>query len=310
MKKWGAHQGRLPTLNHLIALEATARLGSFSAAAQEMHLTQGAVAQQIRGLEKDLGGPLFDRLPRGLQANHKGKDYINRLKLALGIIEEATKVLLEKESLSDQNQIMLSTTPSFASRWLIPRLPKLYDTYPNLSVMIDASNTIRRFHGENKVDMAVRWGTAPFADGHARFLLPGKAIPVCSPDFLQGKERLNPENLEGISLISDSHNNWQNWYDSFGVTGSEVHGPVFSLSSHALEAAEQGMGIALVPKLLVQAALESGRLVEAMPEEYQLDTKAGYFLVTNEQVADESALGKVINWMLEEAKIPPQNSQE
>ena len=311
MKKWGEHQGSLPTLNYLVALEATARLGSFRAAADEMFLTQGAVAQQIRALEKELGAPLFDRLPRGLSANKKGHNYINRLSLALGIIEEATKDVTAVKPKSNSNQIRLSTTPSFASRWLIPRLPRLNENHPDISLMIDASASVRSFQGDDAIDMSIRWGFPPFPDGYTRFLHGGRSMPVCSPKLLEDKQLFSVQDILQLPLISDSHNNWKSWFETYLEPHSEnkakIKGPTFSDTNHALEAAEQGMGVALVPNLLIERAMLSGSLVQAMDDQYQLESKSAFYIITAAEESDQTSIGKVINWLLDEAKTNLEN---
>ncbi|UTW13089.1 LysR substrate-binding domain-containing protein [Marinobacterium rhizophilum] len=302
MKKWGARRGLLPTLNHLIALEATARLGSFRAAADEMSLTQGAVAQQVRALEQELGCQLFDRLPRGLSPNRQGKDYINRLRLALGIIDEATRELRQQDSGDLAGRLTLSTTPTFASRWLIPRLPLFARANPDIAVMIDASETVRPLRGSGHVDMTVRWGTPPFEQGHACFLLPGSAIAVCAPALLEGRAALDPARLHELPLISDSHNNWKRWFEIYANPEAALSGPVFSQTSHAIEAAEQGMGVALVPSPFVEAALERGVLVKALDDQYRLDSEAGFYILTADAVAPQSHCARVIDWLLAAAR--------
>lgn len=302
MKRWGAHRGVLPTLGHLAALEATARLGSFRAAAEEMSLTQGAVAQQVRALERELGRQLFDRLPRGLSPTQEGSEYVNRLRLALGIVEEASRDVMQSGNAADANEITLSTTPTVASRWLIPRLSHLNDTHPEISLMIDAAAVVRPLASEGGVDMAIRWGAPPFPEGHTHFLLPGGAIPVCSPSLLGGKRRLQPDELFELPLISDSHHNWKLWCEVYGNPRAKIGGPVFSQMSHALEAAEEGLGVALVPRPLVEKSLKSGALVQALGEEYQLDTRKAFYIIAATPICSESAAGKVVEWLLREAK--------
>ncbi|PUA17118.1 LysR substrate-binding domain-containing protein [Glaciimonas sp. PCH181] len=307
MKYWGSRRSTLPTLNHLVALEATARLGSFRAAAEEMHLTQGAVAQQIRALESELGYPLFVRQPRGLSTTTQGADYVDRVRLALGIIGDATKEFLDQNQQSAPGRLTLSTTSAFASRWLIPRLPRLAEAYPDISIMIDASDVVRPLYGKGRVDMAIRWGVPPFAEGNAQFLLPGKAIPVCAPILIAQKQLSSPESLADMPLISDSHNNWKRWFDAYRITGTRPTGLTFSQTSLALEAAEQGMGIALVPEVLVETALKTGALVQAIGGQYQLDTDVGFYILTALPYPGESITGKVVSWLLEEARLSQLN---
>lgn len=314
MKKWGEHKGSLPTLNYLIALEATSRLGSFRAAAEDMCLTQGAVAQQIRALEKELGAPLFDRLPRGLSANKKGSDYINRLSLALGIVEEATRDFTEIKTILPSSQIRLSTTPSFASRWLLPHLPLINEKYPEISMMIDASATVRSFKGEKAIDMSIRWGTPPFPEGYTQFLHDGRATPVCAPELLGNKKSFSVNELIEHSLISDSHDNWKAWFDNYVEphpdNRKKMEGAYFSHTNHALDAVEQGMGIALVPNFLVQRAISIGTLVHATNDQYQLESQSAFYIITEKEPKADSSLAKVIDWLLMEAKKSNQYNDE
>ncbi|WP_460418806.1 LysR substrate-binding domain-containing protein [Pseudomonas sp. microsymbiont 2] len=288
-------------VNHLTAFEAAARLGSFRAAADELHVTPGAIAQQVRTLEDKLGGPLFERLPRGLRTTPDGADYLTRVRLALDIIEDATRELLERDRQHDPQQVLLSTTPAFASRWLIPRLGLLAQAHPQVALMIDASDGTRPLSGKGAVDLAVRWGTRPFAAAYAQPLLPGVAVPVCAPS-LRGEHRWQlAAELAGQPLISDSHNNWKRWFDHHALPGTRFNGPVFSQTILAIEAAEQGMGIALVPRLLVENALKAGTLVLAL-EGHELQSDAAFHLLAAHSPEPGSAAEQVARWLAREAK--------
>ncbi|MDH0303661.1 MULTISPECIES: LysR substrate-binding domain-containing protein [unclassified Pseudomonas] len=288
-------------INHLTAFEAAARLGSFRAAADELHVTPGAVAQQVRTLEAKLERPLFERLPRGLRTNRDGADYLARVRLALDIIEDATGELLERDRQHDPRQILLSTTPAFASRWLIPRLGQLAQAHPEVAVMIDASDSTRPLSGKGAVDLAVRWGAPPFAESYALPLLPGVAVPVCAPALRGEHQWQRAIDLVRQPLISDSHNNWKRWFDHHALPGTRFNGPVFSQTILAIEAAEQGMGIALVPRLLVENALKAGTLVLAL-EEHELHSSAGFHLLADHTPEPGSAAEQVARWLESEAK--------
>ncbi|QXH33125.1 LysR substrate-binding domain-containing protein [Pseudomonas muyukensis] len=287
-------------VNHLVAFEAAARLGSFRAAAEELHVTPGAVAQQVRTLEDKLGRPLFERLPRGLRPNPDGADYLARVRLALDIIEDATRELLERDTAHDPQQILLSTTPAFASRWLIPRLEQLAQAHPQIALMIDASDSTRPLSGKHAVDLAVRWGSAPFEAGYALPLLPGMVVPVCTAALRAGQPWRQPAQLAGQPLISDSHNNWQRWFDHHGLPGTRVSGPVFSQTILAIEAAERGMGIALVPRPLVEHALQAGTLVLAL-DGHELPGKASFHLLAERAPAPGSPVEQVVLWLRQQA---------
>jgi LysR family glycine cleavage system transcriptional activator len=302
VRRWGPRQGALPSLNYLIAFEASARLGSFRAAADEMHLTQGAVAQQVRALEEELQCKLFERHARGLVSTSAALEYANRIRLSMGVIEEATRELVGQQTAMD-NRLTLSTTPSFASRWLIPRLLRLNEIHPDVALMIDASNAVRPLKGEGHVDLAIRWSRPPFKDSHSRFLLHGRLIPVCTPDLSGTHGFANATELAEAPLITDGHNSWQQWFDAFGDgVRPRADGPVFTQTSLAIDAAEQGLGVALVPRLLVEDSLSKGTLVLAVQPDCELDVGAGFYLLTAKPALPTSPTAKVINWLINETK--------
>ena len=289
-------------LNQLIAFEAAERLGSFRAAAEEISVTQGAVAQQVRALEEKLGVQLFERLARGLRTTEAASEYVRKVRLGLGIIDDATERLLHREPVRAAHQVLLSTTPAFASRWLIPRLGRLAEAHPDVALMIDASDARRPLKGKGAVDLAVRWGTPPFQENHTRFLLPGKAMAVCSPALLSHGPLSGPEELAQLPLISDSHGNWKRWFEAYAGPGLSFQGPNFSLTSLALEAAERGMGVALAPFALVEGALRSGLLARALGETFELDTQAGFYVLSGQPALPSGAAKKVVAWLLLESK--------
>jgi LysR family glycine cleavage system transcriptional activator len=299
MKKWGIHKGSLPTVSQLIALEATARLGSFSKAAEEVSLTQGAIAQQIRGLEQALGISLFNRVPHGLVPTQSCHDYVNRVQLALGIIEEATLKIQRQPTHDNNSRIILSTSPSFASRWLIPQLPSLNDLHPDIKLMIDASSDVRSFQGKDKIDIAIRWGSPPFQGVKAHFFFSGNLIPVCAPKLLGTKKTLLPKELPHLPLISDSHDNWREWLTVYGDAMDEITGPTFSQTSHSIDAAKQGMGIALVPEFLVVEDIKIGSLVLATDKSNQLKSEEAFYILTRDSLEDEPVTTKILAWLLD-----------
>ncbi|SFV00411.1 LysR family transcriptional regulator, glycine cleavage system transcriptional activator [Polaromonas sp. YR568] len=296
----GKTRRTLPALNSLAAFDVTARLGSFRAAADEMHLTQGAVAQQVRALEAELGCPLFDRHARGLRLTAAGAAYAERVRLALGIVEDATRELLDHHTRRNDFRLTLGTTVALASRWLLPRLPKLAEAHPQISLMIEASDISRPLRGKDGIDIAIRWGQPPFQGVSAEFLLSGEAVAVCSPNLTHGKT-LTPKALAKMPLISDSHNNWKRWFEVYGRVEDFRKGPTFSQTSLALDAAERGIGIALAPRVLVQDALASGTLMEVLSAQYRLDTGSGFYVLTAESAAPESPLGDLVKWLQHES---------
>jgi len=284
-------------IGQLVAFEATARLGSFRAAADELHITTGAVAQQVRLMEQKLGLTLFQRQPRGTQLLPAAEGFLHKVQLALNLVNEATR---ELAALRDQGPrpLTLSTTGAFASRWLIPKMAHLNEAQPGLSVMIDASNAMRPLHGSDAVDMAIRWGTPPFPGCRASLLHPGTAIAVCSPALKNAHRWETLADLaSGVTLIADSHDNWNRWFTAHQLQPPATYQRV-SQTSLAIEAAEQSLGVALVPEVLVAGALKSGGLASALGTGHCYEPDAGFYLLTAAEPEPTSDLGRVVQWLL------------
>lgn len=170
---------RQPRLDSLRMFDAAARHLNFRRAAEELTLTQSAVAQRVRQLEDDLGVALFVRQARGLVLTRKGQQYHRRLKPALAMIDEATRQLC-----ASAGPLKISVTPSFASKWLLPRLPLFRDTYPEVNLELEASERLADFFVDG-VDFAIRMGRPPFGEGLQHHRLAGIGLcALCSPDYL------------------------------------------------------------------------------------------------------------------------------
>jgi LysR family transcriptional regulator, glycine cleavage system transcriptional activator len=185
------HRGRLPALNALRAFEASARHLNFRLAAEELGVTQGAVAQQVRGLEADLSVRLFDRLPRSLGLTDRGRGYASHLRRAFELMREATAALRPETS-----KVTISVTPSFASKWLISRLPEFTEAHPDIELRILATESLSNFHSDG-VDIAVRQARPPFGPGIvADLLFEQEVVAVCSPSLLGRPRQLAPGDLD------------------------------------------------------------------------------------------------------------------
>ncbi len=194
---------KLPPLNALKAFEASGRHLNFSRAAEELGVTQGAVAQHVRSLEELLNIKLFDRKHRGLSLTDEGRKYLTPIRRAFDMMAEATA------NLSPQDVVAtISTTPSFATRWLVPRLGAFARDHPEIRLRLDASNALANFQTDG-VDIAVRQGKPPFGPGLiAEPLFAADLIAVCHPDLaLEGRIR-SPADLLGHTLLEDTHGQW------------------------------------------------------------------------------------------------------
>jgi len=281
----------MPNLNALRMFDAAARHLNFRAAAQELNLTQGAVAQQVRRLEADLGHKLFHRQARGLALTEIGRHYHAPIHKALSIIKEATQKLHPANA-----RITLSVTPSFASKWLVPRLASFAHAHPDLDLHTVASEQVSDFHSDG-VDIAVRQGGPPFDSGlHSILLAPLDLRAVCSPAYAK---ELDPcdriENFTGQKLIRDSHFFWEKLFDEAG-TKAQSRMLQFNQTALAMDAAANGQGIALAPRILLDDEISKGNLVVLWQDDRA--RRSGYYIVHPADSKPNAARDAVVEWAL------------
>ncbi|SFK96662.1 LysR substrate-binding domain-containing protein [Shimia haliotis] len=245
----------LPNLNALKMFDAAARHLNFRLASEELNLTQGAVAQQVRNLEESLKNKLFLRLARGLELTDSGARYHQEIRKALEIIDTATRDLRPAKG-----AVTLSLPPSLAAKWLVPRLASFADKHPEITLRTHASarrSDLRR----DGIDLAIRQGPPPKDPSlHAQRLAPLDLIAVTSPAYLANHGA--PKSLADFAshkLIEDSHAHWQTLFESDGMPRPEGLF-TFNQTALAIDAATNGQGITIAPRLLVQDALSTGLL--------------------------------------------------
>ena len=199
---------RLPPLNALRAFEASARHLNFRLAADELGVTQGAVAQQVRNLEDVVDVQLFRRLPRGVALTGEGLEYFSAVQRALLIIADATEALDQRSTF-----LTLSSTPSFAAKWLIPRLSDFGRLHPDIEVRVIADEKLCNFKSDG-VDIAIRLGKPPFAAGlTGELLFPLDMFAVASPSLLSaGPPIRSPSDLAKHVLLHDAHDLWPEFF--------------------------------------------------------------------------------------------------
>lgn len=230
--------GKLPSLNALKAFEAASRHLNFRLAAEELGVTQGAVAQQVRSLEAELGVRLFERLPRTLALTGEGRSYRADIRRAFEIIAQATGELRPQPV-----RLTISTTPTFASKWLIPRLPDFTARYPDIDLHILATERMSSFQADG-VNLAVRYGRPPFGPGLATGLLFEQSIIAVGSPMLFSNRQLpkTSDELAGHTLLHDAHNFWPEFIEKHRgkLEQTTFKGIRFSQTSHAIEAALAG----------------------------------------------------------------------
>ncbi len=284
---------RTPPLNSLRIFDAAARHLNFRLAAEELNVTQGAVAQQVRRLESDLGLKLFHRQARGLALTEAGLDYSQPIRKALRLVEDATAKLYPENL-----RIRISVPPSFASKWLVPRLNSFTHAHPSIDVQALASEEIADFKTD-AVDLAIRQGQPPFSKGlSAQLLAPLDLCAVCSPGYAEQTGQITRiADFTTRKLIDDSHNHWDVLLEDAGLKRSS-HAMQFNQTALAMSAAANSQGIALVPQLLAEMELAQGTLVEIW-RKTPADRRGYYIVYPNGQKANP-ARQAMIDWLLSE----------
>jgi len=258
---------KLPSTQALTCFEAAARHGSFTRAAQELVLTQGAISRQVAALESFLGVALFKRSQHGMTLTPAGEDYARQISRRLDGLERDTLDLMGRQGQGDA--VTLATVPTFANRWLIPRLPLLAAQHPELTVHIEVRTRPFLFT-DSGVDAALYAGTPEqvqqWVGVQAHRLLSEQVVPVCSPALLAGQPTLTPPELAFRPLLQQATRPeaWRQWFDAQGVDAPHaMAGPRYELFSMQTAAATHGLGVALMPTLLVEPELRAGTLVVA-----------------------------------------------
>jgi LysR family glycine cleavage system transcriptional activator len=289
---------RLPPLNALKAFEAAARHESFTRAAAELFVTQGAVSHQVKALEADLGIKLFNRERQRLVITEAGREYLTVVRDALDRIALGTERLLQRQN---SGVLTVSTSPDFAAKWLVHRLGHFAEAHREIDLRISATLHHVDFARE-EVDMAVRHGDGNWPGLDTVRLSSEQLFAVCSPKLLSGRRRLSkPSDVLKYPLIHmDSRGDWSKWLQAAGLDDAQVtHGPVLNRASMVIDAAINAQGIALARTTLAAFDLINGRLVRPFPETLRLSKT--YWIICPKVTA---ALPKIVtfrDWLLAEA---------
>jgi LysR family glycine cleavage system transcriptional activator len=286
---------RLPPLNTLLAFEAAARHSSFTRAAQELSLTHSAISHQISALEARLGDKLFRREHNRMRPTERGRELWFQVRYALDLLERA----FEQSHVAGPTRIDLniSVLPSFARRWLLPRLPEFCRTYPLLNLTIRTSTELARI-GADGIDCAIRYGIGDWPGLQQERLADDALVVVCSPNYREARLPQTPAALVECTLLNNPFQPWESWLQVAGVALPEGFrfGLSFSDSGMVLDAAANGMGIALGRQLLVQDDLACGRLVQLF--ELSVADDKRYHFVWRADNPKLAAILDVRRWLL------------
>jgi LysR family glycine cleavage system transcriptional activator len=291
---------KIPSLQALACFEAAARHQSYTRAAQELALTQGAVSRQLTALEDFVGVALFKRTRHGVSLTERGRDYAAQVAIRLQALEQDT---LDVMSTQGRGSVLhLAAVPTFATRWLIPRLPALKVQQPDLTVHIETRTRSFMF-ADTPFDAALFAGApeqvSQWAGTHAVKLLDEVVVPVCAPSLLPEASSLPPEAIAGMPLLQQSTrpDAWRQWFEAQGVVAPQaLSGARFELFSMTAAAAACGMGVALVPKLLVEGELARADLVVACDR--PMTNARAYYLVRPVHDDVPPAMQIFMDWLL------------
>ncbi len=289
---------RLPPLNALRAFEAAARHESFTRAAEELCVTQGAVSHQVKALERELSIKLFNRENQRLLITQAGRDYFAVLRDALDRIALGTERLMQEQT---SGLLTISTSPDFAAKWLVHRLDRFAEAHPDIDLRVSATMHHVDFARE-EVDLAVRHGDGHWPGLHVERLCADQLFPVCSPKLLAGRQRLSkPADVLKFPLLHlDTSREWSRWLEAAGIDGGDrSRGVMLNRASMLIDAAVDGQGIALARTTLAAWDLLGGRLVR--PFAAALRLAKSYWIVCPQATAMLPKLQKARAWLVAEA---------
>lgn len=289
---------RLPQITALRAFEVAARCLSFTQAARELNVTQGAVSHQVKGLEELLGVKLFHRERQRLRLTDNGQGYLPFVREAIDRLKAGADFLSARES---SGVLTVSVSPNFAAKWLVNRMGAFNRSAPDIDLRITASMRHVDFDS-NDVEMAVRHGDGDWPDLHVTKLAREEIFPVASPEFLRSASDIRiPEDLTRNTLLNDtSRNDWPLWFAAAGLDVDDVVlGPSFDQTNIVIDAAIAGQGVALARSALAAHDIRTGKLVRLF--DVSLPAPYGYFIVCPKASAEQDKVARFREWLVAEA---------
>jgi len=291
---------RLPPLNALRSFEAAGRLNSLTLAAEELNVTQSAVAQQIRVLESFFGQKLFERDGRSLRLTQRAQHYLVDVASCIGRLTEATEQMFGGPG---RRQVRVNTSASFAHGWLLPRLAQFHAAHPGIEIQVVSTPDREIERIDEGSDVVIRRYTPELRRRGfvSRPLLANAAIPVAAPHLPALQAVRAPSDLRAAPLLhyAGLPQAWQYWFHRAGVSiGETLRGPFYEEFFLLIQAAVSGLGICLAPRAVVQHDIRQGRLV-ALCEEVHLEGPPFHCLYRDD--ADDRPLGTFVDWLMHRA---------
>lgn len=288
----------LPSIASLRSLEALDRLGSASAVADELSLTQSAVSRQLQALEHQMGVDLIERSRKRLSLTSAAQDYATEIRQALAQIANAS---LRLQVAPIGGTLNLAILPAFGMRWLMPRLPEFSRRHPDIT--INMATQLEPFNfGREPFDAAIHFGLENWPKTDSILLRHEQVVPVCAPDFLPTKNP-TPADIQKLPLlhIQTRPQAWQHWFEAKNLTlPTRLTGTMYDQYSTITHAALHGLGVALMPDYLVEQDLATGRLIALHPT--PTEAKGAYYLVWPHKKSDDPSLRRFRDWLATQAQ--------
>ncbi|WP_431495741.1 LysR family transcriptional regulator [Pseudomonas brassicacearum] len=289
---------KIPSTTALISFEAAARHESFTKAAHELSLTQGAICRQIASLEDFLSVELFRRSRRGVKLTEAGLSYSRRVATQLDAVERDALSVMGH---TGANVIELAVVPTFGTQWLLPRLKDFQQQHPEVTVNL--TNRTRPFlFADTEFDAAIYFGDADWSGTESHKLMGENPMPVCSPTLLGDRTSLTPEAIAELPLLQQTTRPyvWRQWFNAQNLNiARDLTGPRYELFSMLAQAAMHDMGIALIPPFLIQRELAEKRLVVA--NRSALSSIKAYYLMIPERKVESASLRAFRDWLVKQA---------
>ncbi len=279
----------------LHAFEAAARARSLTRAAESLNLTHSAISHQIKALEANFGVRLIERAGRGIRLTDEGERFAARVRAVLSDLADAVREVTERKN---PRQLRVSVIPSFAARWLLPRIGRFFATHPDIDVDVSANNLMVDFKRDD-IDVAIRHGFGDWPGLISEYVLDDVYFPVCSPRLANGRLPARPEELSRYTLLRSEGEFWKPWFEAAGLDWPEPsRGPMFNDTSHTMQAAIEGQGIALARSSLIGNDVHNGVLIRLF--DIVVPSSRKYFLVYPPRLADSPKLVAFRQWLFEE----------
>jgi DNA-binding transcriptional LysR family regulator len=288
----------LPSTSALAAFDSVARLGSFSLAADELSLTQGAISRQVMSLEEQIGVRLFERGARGVTLTAEGQTYAKAIGTALGDIRSASLRIMTK---THGNTLNLAMLPTFGTRWLVPRIPRFVAMHPEIT--LNFATRIGQFDFEKEsLDMAIHIGLPDWPAAESTFLMHEMVAPVCSPSFLAQHPIVKPEDISSLPLLhmASRPGAWDQWFQSLGIAAHHAPAMRFEQFSSVAQGCIAGLGVALMPLFLIDIELKAGQLVPAF--DHQVKSPSSYYAVAPLSRINHAPVVLFKQWLLAEVE--------